>query len=546
MELRKYQAECVDAIFREWSLVRSTMAVLPTGAGKSVVFANVANRAEGRVLVLAHRTELVDQAVRHLDRVELAVDVEQADREAMVHTAWCVVASVQTLQSNRLARWPKNAFSHIIIDECHHATAKSYRAILDHFDAKVLGVTATPDRTDRVGMGSIFESVAYRMDIEDLVNDGFLVDVVAKHIVVPKWDISAIRVSSKATGGDRDLIQSQIDKAMTEEQLYHDIANPLIKESAGRPTLVYMPGVHSSTELKRILGGYVDPDTVGHLDGKTHPQIRSELLKGFRDGRIKILTNCMILTEGVDLPNAEVIALARPTKSRSLFSQILGRGMRPDPSNASKKTMTFLNFVPEETGHHELVTPLDVLGGRPMHEVSDEVRECAEEFLRQGMRPRDAMTAAEREIAERLTEEDRLKREEEAARRARVLAHNQMVSVDAAYSIGNQGEWERERKEIEKDRPSQRVAEFLQKHGMSVVGLNKRQASEKMRKYTNRLSQGLCTYKQMKCLKNAGLRYMDVSREEASEIINILVANKWRATPELRRKYGPLQLVVNQ
>jgi superfamily II DNA or RNA helicase len=541
--LRPYQLEAIEAVEREWNSVRSTLLVLPTGAGKTVVFVEVARRQHGRILVLAHREELIDQAVQKFEAVGITAEVEKAERRAgKMNTSPVVVASVQTLRGRRLRAWDPSAFSAVIVDEAHHAVAASYRNVLNYFGkAKVLGVTATPDRSDEIGLHNVFETTAYSLSILDLIDQGYLVDVKAKTIVVEDYDISAVK--TRGGGSKGDLIADQIEKALTSDKMLHSIAAPLVKEAAGRSVLVFMPGVQSSMDMRRILGGYVDPATVEHIDGATHPMQRTEIIGGFKKRNIQIVTNCMVLTEGFDAPNVEIIALCRPTKSRALFAQMVGRGTRPDPENPAKKEMTLLNFVPEKTGSHQLANPIDILGGKDLEFVDDDVRALAEEALKEGMTPRQAMTRAEREMAERLIQQEIEEKAEKERVRALREARNQHVFVDASYqtdgydlhggtsfyeSLPGWG--------MPLATPQQ--LDLLTRMGFQPhPHMTKSAAASMIGKGIERRKKGQCTPKQEKVLARAGLR-TDLSIKEASSVIDALVANRWQATAELKTKYG--------
>ena len=256
MRLRHYQIECVRRVFKCWLMVRSVLAVLATGAGKTVIFAEVARRVKGRVLVIAHREELVEQAAKKLEAVcSERVDIEMADRRAArgAMAARLVVASVQTLSSPaRRERFTRDYFAAVVADEAHHATAASYRAVLDYFDAaKVLGVTATPKRKDEAALGQVFDEVAYDYGIGPAIEDGVLVPVNQQAVKVDGLDFSGVR---KAVSGD--LSESDLEMLLNVEKVLHAMAVPTLEVVGDRPALVFCASVAHAERMAEVLNRY--------------------------------------------------------------------------------------------------------------------------------------------------------------------------------------------------------------------------------------------------------------------------------------------------
>ena len=291
-----------------------------TGAGKTFTAGALVwsrrKQGAGRCLWLAHRTELLGQAKASLERMGLSVEIERAEEMASQRpdSSDVVVASVQTLHERRLARWPSHSFATIVADEAHHSSAKSWRAILDHFSSdamgrsvRVLGLTATPDRTDKVALGSVYDEAAYVYGLREAVRDGWLVMPRAKTVLCEALDLSQVRVIAG------DLSASELDERMRTDEVLHQIAAPLVAEAGDRSAVVYAPGVAVAHGLARVLSGYVSADRVASIDGKTTRDVRAEILARFAAGDVKYLCNCMVLTEGWDSPIASVIAVARPT-----------------------------------------------------------------------------------------------------------------------------------------------------------------------------------------------------------------------------------------
>lgn len=376
-ELRPYQRAADAAITHQLEVtgVRATLYVAATGTGKTVVIAERVLRAKshgGRVLVLAHREELLGQVERKLADVGIAADREQGKRRAST-TARVVVASVQTLRGARLARWPRDHFALVVIDEAHHAVAAGYRAILDHFvEAKVLGVTATPVRADGKGLGEIFESVAYRYEIRDAIRDGYLVPIVARQVEIESVDLRSVPTRAG------DFAVEELGAVMADERALLGVVVPLLDLAGDRRTVVFGVDVaHAQALADRI--NAIRPGAARAVSGKTSEDERRDLLADFECGRFQFLCNCALLTEGWDSPRVSCVAMARPTKSWGLMVQCVGRGMRlvgrtyAESVRSGKSNMLLLNFTGRSK--HRLVGPADCLAGsdRGMAAIPDDV-----------------------------------------------------------------------------------------------------------------------------------------------------------------------------
>lgn len=322
---RIYQTDAIDAARRELGGKKSTAVILPTGTGKTVMFALAARSCveKGRrALILAHREELITQAANVLERAGLNPGVERADIYA--RTAFdpdVVAASVQTLsRPKRLATWEPDYFDLIVVDECHHATAMSYQRIFKHFrKAKLLGVTATPDRADEDEIASVFESIAYEMTIWEAMTapdpGPYLCPLKVVRCETP-IDLRGIRT----TGGDFNAgdLEERIGP------LIETLANAIASKIGNRQTIVFTPDCGSASAMATALQSLgVNADYVWG----DSPD-RAEKVQRYKDGDTRVLVNCMLFTEGFDAPYTSAIALCRPTKSRSLYSQMVGRGTR--------------------------------------------------------------------------------------------------------------------------------------------------------------------------------------------------------------------------
>lgn len=312
MELRPYQQEAKDAIFEQWdSGVLKTLLVLPTGCGKTVVFAKVTEdcvRQGSRVLILAHRGELLDQAADKLKKTTgLGCAVEKAESSCQGTWFRVVVGSVQTLmREKRLNSFPSDYFDTIIIDEAHHCISDSYQRVLQHFSgAHVLGVTATPDRGDMKNLGTYFESLAYEYTLPKAIKEGYLSPI--KALTIPlKIDMSGVSMQAG------DFKASDISTAL--DPYLQGIAEEMKKYCQDKKTVVFLPLVKTSQKFRDLLNenGF----RAAEVNGDS--QDRAEILKDFDAGKYNVLCNSMLLTEGWDCPSVDCIVVLRPTKVRRI------------------------------------------------------------------------------------------------------------------------------------------------------------------------------------------------------------------------------------
>jgi superfamily II DNA or RNA helicase len=402
--LRYYQEDAKEAVEVELAVNQSTLVVMATGCGKTQLFGAIAGDWEGDVLVMVHRDELLQQAKHRLELMTgEEVDVEQGQLKSDSKSR-LVVASVQSLNPSRLARLGKDRFSLIIADEAHHFTSRTYRRAWEYFNAKKLGVTATPDRGDEKALGRIVESVAYVMDISEGIDAGYLVPLRARSVELGEIDLSGV---GTAAG---DLIAAQLDEAML--KAVEGIVTKTLELEPGRQGIAFFPGVKSA-ELAAQRFNALKPHSAAFVSGETDPDERRRIVKEFKDGRIQYLANCQIATEGFDAPATAVIIQGRPTKSRSLYSQMVGRGTRPvcpaleelrgsalaserrrAIEASSKPSCCVLDFV-GNVGKHSLVGPVDILGG---NYSEDEVKEAKKLTAKLGGDPRAALEAARAEL----------------------------------------------------------------------------------------------------------------------------------------------------
>ena len=351
MELRPYQLEAKTAIFEQWDQgIKKTLLVLPTGCGKTIVFAKVTEecvRQGKRVLIMAHRGELLDQAAdKIMQATGLGSAVEKAEETCLGSWFRIVVGSVQSLtRPQRLAKFKQDYFDTIIIDEAHHCLSDSYQRVLEHFpDAEVLGVTATPDRGDMRNLGQYFESLAYEYTLPQAIKSGYLVPIKAMTIPL-QLDLTGVGIQSG------DFKASDLGTAL--DPYLYQIADEMLKYCKDRKTVAFLPLVKTSQKFCEILTqkGF----RAAEVNGESAD--RAQILADYDSGRYNVLCNSMLLTEGWDCPTVDCIIVLRPTKVRSLYSQMVGRGTRLAPDKADLLLLDFL----WHTERHELCHPASLI-----------------------------------------------------------------------------------------------------------------------------------------------------------------------------------------
>lgn len=338
-----------EAITRGFAEYYKQLAVMPTGSGKTILFASLAQHYQPRrTLVLAHREELIAQAVEKIHKATgIIADVEMADAKASLN-APVVVGSIQTfIREQRRNRWPREHFGLVVVDECHHVTSDSYMSVLGHFDssARVLGVTATPERSDKRNLGRYFENIAFEIGLLDLIRQNWLAPIQVKTVPL-QIDLDGCRT----TAGDFN--EQDVGHAL--EPYLERIASVLY-EHRHRKILVFLPLIAISQQLAllcRLRGIAAE-----HIDGQSGD--RQEILARFKRGETTLLTNAMLLTEGFDEPSIDCVVCLRPTQVRSLYSQIVGRGTRIYPGKDHLLLLDFL-WLAEE---HNLIKPAHLVAG---------------------------------------------------------------------------------------------------------------------------------------------------------------------------------------
>ncbi len=507
MELRPYQQQAVDSIWHEWETVNKTLLVLPTGTGKTICFAKVAEEAVRRgkrVLILAHREELLQQASdKIMSASGLTTAMEKAEHTCLGQWDRIIVGSVQTLcKEKRLSMFSKTYFDVIIIDEAHHAVSSSYQAILNYFNqAKVLGVTATPDRSDMKNLGRVFESLAFEYTLPKAIQERFLSKIKVQTLPLT-LDISSVKIS---TG---DFAVGDIGRVL--EPYLEEIANKLM-EYRDRKIVVFLPLIATSQRFCEILNerGF----KAAEVNGKS--QDRTEITRAFAEGKYNVLCNSMLLTEGWDCPSVDCVIVLRPTKSRALYCQMIGRGTRLSPGK--DHLLIFLWHVER----HELCRPAHLIA------KSDDVAKRMTEILEEkGMDLEECERDAESDVlAQR---EEALAKELAAMRKKKAQLVDPLQfefsiqAEDLTHYVPAFGY------EVQAITPKQ--IDTLEKFGINPDSI---ESSGKATLLINRLikrkEEGLASPKQIRILERYGFQKVGMwNQNDASKMISRICASGWR------------------
>ena len=511
MQLRPYQAEAKDAILQEWSMGHQrTLLVLPTGCGKTVVFAKVAEEQVskgGRVLIMAHRGELLTQAA---DKLKAATGLdsvlEKAESTCLGSTVPVTIGSVQSLaQVSRLARFPEDYFTDIIVDEAHHCLSDSYRRILDHFpNANVLGVTATPDRGDMKNLGEFFDSRAYEYTMTRAIREKYLSPV--KAMLIPlELDIQTVGVS----GGD--FKAEEIGHALG--PYLERIAQEMVHYCKDRKTVVFLPLIATSQKFCELLNAY--GMRAAEVNGNSPD--REQILRDFEDGHYDVLCNSMLLTEGWDCPSVDCVVVLRPTKLRGLYQQMVGRGMRLYPG---KENLLLLDFL-WMTQRHDLCRPSALISKDEAmaKKIDARITEDGIDLIEaEELAEKDILAEREAALAKQLAEMRNRKRQlVDPLQYAISIAAEDLVGYVPTFA------WEMAP-------PSEKQLEFLERRGIFAESVeNMGKASILIDRLKRRQEEGLATPKQIRCLERFGFRQVGTWQfEDANRVISRLAMNKWR------------------
>lgn len=492
---------------------QKTLLVLPTGTGKTIVFAKITEdlvRAGERVLILAHRGELLTQAADKLEKATgLKAATEKAEESCLGSWYRVTVGSVQSLmRENRLSKFDENYFDAIIVDEAHHVLSDSYQRVLDHFDnAKVLGVTATPDRGDMRNLGAVFESLAYEYTLPRAIKEGYLSPI--KALTIPlRLDLSGVSMQSG------DFKASDIDSAL--DPYLWQIADEMLNYCTNRKTVVFLPLIKTSQKFRDILNekGFCAAEINGNSAD------RAEVLADFDAGKYNVLCNSMLLTEGWDCPSVDCIIVLRPTKIRSLYCQMVGRGTR---LCEGKSELLLLDFL-WHTQRHELCRPACLIA--QSEEVAQKMTENMNEAAGCPIDLEEAELQAETDVV--------AEREAALAKQLQEMRNRKRKLVDPLqFEMSIQAE------DLANYVPmfpyqmgpaSEKQKAVLEKYGIYTDEIeNAGKAELLLDKLSKRRMAGLTTPKQIRFLESRGFRHVGTWQfDDANNLISRISANGWR------------------
>ncbi len=516
MELRPYQSEAKAAVFEQWETIDRTLLVLPTGCGKTIVFAKVAEecvRRGRRVLILAHRGELLEQAADKIAKsTGLMSAVEKAENTCLGSWYRIVVGSVQSMQrEKRLSQFPEDHFDTIIIDEAHHCISDGYQKVLGHFpEAKVLGVTATPDRGDMRNLGEYFQSLAYEYTLPKAIKEGYLSPI--KALTLPlTLDLSGVGVQA----GDF----KSGDLATALDPYLRQIAEEMENYCADRKTVVFLPLVKTSQKFRDILNekGF----RAAEVNGESRD--RAEVLEAFEKGEYNVLCNSMLLTEGWNCPSVDCIVVLRPTKVRSLYSQMVGRGTRLHPG---KDHLLLLDFL-WHTERHELCHPAHLICDN--EEVMRKMTANLEEAAGYSVDIEEAEKQASEDVVAQREEALAKQLEEMKHRKGRLVDPLQFeMSIQAEDLSGYVPSFG-----YQMGPPSDKQLKALEKFGINPNAVdNMGKAELLLDRLIKRQKEGLARPRQIKQLEDRGFQHVGTwTFEQADKMISRIAALGWRGVP---------------
>ena len=579
MKLRDYQKAAVEKVLECWKDFKSCLIVLPTGCGKTVVFAEIIRRVlsdaqvkvegEGeqrncqsltsgqesasplfddeeeespkkRAMILAHREELITQArdkVSAITGEDVQIEMGAFEVTPMFgKVPPVVVSTVQTQCTGRMKKFNPNDYGILVIDEAHHATAKSYRNCIDHYfqnpDCRLVGVTATPDRADETALGQVFETVAFEYSVTNAIHDGWLVPVKQRLVKVNSLDFSNVTTCAG------DFNQGELAQVLEEEHNLHAIAVPTMEICGDRRAIIFAASVRQAERICEIINrgneDWIAKNGAKRAEwvcGKTEKVERRTILDNFKNGKIQFVVNVGVLTEGFDDAGVSVVVMARPTKSRALYAQMAGRATRPaaevaarlgevkvegegeqwmDASalrrkliaESSKPSCLIVDFV-GNSGRHKLVSTADILGGKDIDdEDEEEARKRAKKRCEESGEETDMIDEIEKARAE-------VKSEKEAAvkRRSFIQATARFVEVSvdpfnifdlppveksSGCSLGQHLSWKQ--KELLREKLK------VNPDNMSVVA-----GRQLLDEYFRRVNAHLATFGQVKALRRFGI-----------------------------------------
>ncbi len=524
--LRPYQEEARRAVEDTWiNGTKRTLLVLPTGCGKTIVFAKIAEdmvRKGNRVLILAHRSELLQQAADKIKKATgLICSVEKAEETSVGSWYMITTGSIQTLQrDSRLNQFDPEHFPVIIVDEAHHCISAGYQKVLQYFEnSMVLGVTATPDRGDMRNLGEYFETLAYEYTLPKAIKEGYLSPI--KALTVPlKLDISNVGMQSG------DFSTSEIGTAL--DPYLEQITNEMLQYCKSRKTVVFLPLIKTSQKFCEILNkkGFKAAEVNGNSDD------REEILKDFDKGKYDVLCNSMLLTEGWDCPSVDCVIVLRPTKVRALYSQMVGRGTRLYPG---KEELLLIDFL-WHTERHELCHPANLICEDA--EVAKKLTEDLEEKAGMAIDLEEAEKNASADVVAQREESLAKKLEEMRRRKKRLVDPLQFeMSIQAEDLSGYVPAFGWEAAPA-----SQKQIDALEKMGICPDEIeNAGKAQKLLDRLAIRREAGLTTPKQIRFLEGKGFQHVGTWEfNHTKNLIDRIAGNGWKVPQGIRPStYNP-------
>lgn len=489
INLRPYQEEAVTAINEKWNEWDRELLVLPTGTGKTVVFNTIAHSRTGRTLILAHTDELIEQARDKYNR--MFNDIPGKIKASVSDIRRVTVGSVQTM----CRRNYENAFDTVIVDEAHHAISPSYQTILQQMPAaKVLGVTATPDRGDKKSLARYFDGIAYEYQLKTAIQDGYLCPIMAKTVPL-EIDMNAVKISV----GDFEVNSV----AATLEPYLPQIAESIMLHASARKTVVFCPLVSIAKELAGMIHG------AREVNGSSPD--RKETLEWFENaGPGAVLCNAMLLTEGWDCPSCDCVVVLRPTKIRSLYAQMIGRGTRLSPGKDNLLILDFLWLCKK----HNLCKPASLVSDNQV-DVDEVVTRSEDEEIDLLGAISDAEEARRNALAREL--------EKQARKKSELINPIQLFSILDDIGLADyEPVWQWEQADV-----TSKQAAALKKFGVDPDGMSKGYACAILDRLIARSQKKLATVKQVQCLRKFGYDPISWSFEQASKKISALRQVGW-------------------
>lgn len=489
INLRPYQEEAVTAINEKWNEWDRELLVLPTGTGKTVVFNTIAHSRTGRTLILAHTDELIEQARDKYNR--MFNDIPGKIKASVSDIRRVTVGSVQTMCRQNY----ENAFDTVIVDEAHHAISPSYQTILQQMPAaKVLGVTATPDRGDKKSLARYFDGIAYEYQLKTAIQDGYLCPIMAKTVPL-EIDMNAVKISV----GDFEVNSV----AATLEPYLPQIAESIMLHASARKTVVFCPLVSIAKELAGMIHG------AREVNGSSPD--RKETLKWFENaGPGAVLCNAMLLTEGWDCPSCDCVVVLRPTKIRSLYAQMIGRGTRLSPGKDNLLILDFLWLCKK----HNLCKPASLVSDNQV-DVDEVVTRSEDEEIDLLGAISDAEEARRNALAREL--------EKQARKKSELINPIQLFSILDDIGLADyEPVWQWEQADV-----TSKQAAALKNFGVDPYGMSKGYACAILDRLIARSQKKLATVKQVQCLRKFGYDPISWSFDQASKKISALRQVGW-------------------